>query len=781
MNKGFKLGTEYIVKEGKEVKHYDFKGESVKVTLDNEVCFICGVEQELFTNNNELVLAKDSLITVLYNEYKVVNVEILDEQIDLFDITVDNDEHSFYVIINGCEIKVHNIPTIHIGTVISLPKIPSTSTGTSTNTTVEKDTTIYIPQTDIIFNVSRMKPNTRLYAFFDGKDVTDYIYTFDSYGKPESQSIKVNPMVTDGVGDLGKYVFRIPNNDNIKFVEGPRIFKLTDSPTNGNSETSATATYLYTGNTENASNPNTNTNVVYEDYMVEPTIQSFYCYEKGGMYVSKIGLFFYSKDNNESILFQIREVSEDKVSNEYIGGTSVTLYPKNIVTSTDPLDTTPTWVTFDSPVYLSEGKEYCIYMITNSSDYILHMVDYGQQTNNITAARDLSSRSLIKHTGVDSWVRDNSRGLKYILQKCKFDTANNYTINLANPDLGLRILPDNSLSTYPATQKITVTDPDHSFSVGGMVEINCELGDNITDIGGWTKGMISCRHRITEVTWNTYSFDNFYVNDVENKLAINTLPGSDNVIFGKDISTDFDIQYDDLVLNANSITLTGSDLKYQIKGMSGKSLDGSESAYVIDNSYDTIEPRVDYKPNGVKKVASQLNSRVAGISGDKSFKLKAVLSTSNENISPVVDKYNVNIIAVENLINNQVDGYGDNDTDENMKACARRIFKSVNLYESATGLKVSFLASVQPSASLTVYYKTLDVDSNESIDNNKWQLMNIDSDVTKSLNADEFYRYNYTVDKLNPFKAFKVKIVMNSSDSTKVPLISKFASIAFIA
>ena len=137
--------------------------------------------------------------------------------------------------------------------------------------------------------------------------------------------------------------------------------------------------------------------------------------------------------------------------------------------------------------------------------------------------------------------------------------------------------------------------------------------------------------------------------------------------------------------------------------------------------------------------------------------------------------------AVENLINNQVDGYGDNDTDENMKACARRIFKSVNLYESATGLKVSFLASVQPSASLTVYYKTLDVDSNESIDNNKWQLMNIDSDVTKSLNADEFYRYNYTVDKLNPFKAFKVKIVMNSSDSTKVPLISKFASIAFIA
>ena len=226
---------------------------------------------------------------------------------------------------------------------------------------------------------------------------------------------------------------------------------------------------------------------------------------------------------------------------------------------------------------------------------------------------------------------------------------------------------------------------------------------------------------------------------------------------------------------------TGSDLKYQVKSMSGKSLDGSESAYVVDNNYDTISPRVEYKPNGVKKIASKLNSRMAGVSGDKSFKLKAILSTNNENVSPMVDKYNVNIIAVENLINNQTDGFGDNDTVENMKACARRIFKSVNLYESATGIKVSFLASVQPSANLTLYYKTLDVDSNDSIDNNKWQIMTLDSDVTKSMSDNEFYRYNYTVDGLNPFKAFKIKVVMNTSDSTKVPLIGKFAAIAFIS
>lgn len=779
MNKGFIKGTQYIIKEGKEVNNLSFMRDAVEVTLKNGISFICGTEQELFTEDNGLVKAKESAHTILYNGYEVESVRLLEDKAELFEIEVDNSEHSFYIVVDECEIKVHNLSIgMYIGHTI---KIPKTSVSTSTTTVVEKDTTIYIPQTDILFNVSRMKPNTRLYAFFDGKDVTDYIYTEDSYNKSESHSIKVNPMVTNNVGDLGKLVFRIPNNDTIKFIEGSRVFKLTDSPTNGASTTQASATYLYTGNSENSSNPNTNANNTYDDYMVEPTVQSFFCYETGGMYISKVGLYFYSKDNNETVLFQIREINEDKVSNEYIGGTSVTLYPENINVSTDPLNMTPTWVTFDSPVYLSEGKEYCIYMVTNSTNYILHMVDYGKQTNNTTATRDLSSRSLIKHTGVDNWVRDNSRGIKYIVQKCKFDTANNYTINFANPDLGTRILPDNSLSTVPATSVITVTDPDHSFSAGGIVDLNCSLGETITDIGGWTESMIKCRHRIKSVTWNTYSFDNYFENDVEHNLLPNTLSGEDAVVFGKDISTDFDIQMDNLVLNVNSITLTGSDLKYQVKSMSGKSLDGSESAYVVDNNYDTISPRVEYKPNGVKKIASKLNSRMAGVSGDKSFKLKAILSTNNENVSPMIDKYNVNIIAVENLINNQTDGFGDNDTVENMKACARRIFKSVNLYESATGIKVSFLASVQPSANLTLYYKTLDVDSNDSIDNNKWQIMTLDSDVTKSMSDNEFYRYNYTVDGLNPFKAFKIKVVMNTSDSTKVPLIGKFAAIAFIS
>ena len=107
------------------------------------------------------------------------------------------------------------------------------------------------------------------------------------------------------------------------------------------------------------------------------------------------------------------------------------------------------------------------------------------------------------------------------------------------------------------------------------------------------------------------------------------------------------------------------------------------------------------------------------------------------------------------------------------------IFKTVNLYEQATGIMVSFFGSVQANASVSAYYKALPVASNDSIDSLDWVSMPMENDPIKSTSEDDFQQYNYKVDNVSPFKAFKIKLVMNSTDSTKVPLIGKFAAIAF--
>ena len=630
----------------------------------------------------------------------------------------------------------------------------------SVSTTVQ-DTTIYIPSTRIDFTVSMMKPNTRLYAFFDGRDVTSKIV-------PAT-------LITDAYGNAQGY-FQIPNDSSMKFAAGSKEFKLTDSPNNDDSSqtTSATATYIYTGTTENPDNPNIDASSVWDDFTVEPIIQSFYCGEKGGMFVSKVGLYFYSKDMNDSILFQIREISDDKVTPYYIGGSNVVINPNQINVSTDPLNETPTWVEFPNPIYLCEGKEYAIYMVTNSSNYVLHMVDYGKQTSNVTASKDISVRSFIKYAGINNWVKDNSRGLKMRIQKCKFDTNSTYNLSLADKidANSSRLLEDNSLSITSGSNVVTVYDPNHSFSRGGRVFISGLDPQGTT--GGVTNQHINGLHRITDVTWNSYSFSNYIENGVENVMETFLTP-TDPLLFGTDITTDFDMQYDRLILNNNAVVLSGTHIKYNIRGVNGKSIDGGETPYTFDGNNNYIEPKVEYRPEQVKKITSYRNSE-AFLSGKKSLRINAVLKTDNENISPVIDKYNTNAIAVEFLINNQ----NSNETlNSNNDACARSIFKTVSLYEQATGIMVSFMGAIQACASVSVYYKALPVASNDSIDTLNWVEMPIKTEPIKSSNDNDFQQYVYQIENLSPFKAFKIKLVMNSTDSTRVPLLGRFAAIAF--
>lgn len=624
-----------------------------------------------------------------------------------------------------------------------------------------QDTTIYIPQTQIEFTTSMLKPNTRLYAFFDGRDVTSHV--------------SPNPLITNSYGEANG-IFTIPNNSSMKFAAGQKEFKLTDSPNNSSDSetTSATATYIYTGTTENPDNPNIDASSVWEDFNMEPMIQSFYCNENGGMYISKVGLYFYAKDMNNSILFQIREVADDKVTSTYIGGSNVVINPATINLSADPLNETPTWIEFPNPIYLQEGKEYAIYMVTNSTNYILHMVDYGKQTADVTASKDISVRSYIKYVGVNNWVRDNSRGLKFKIQKCKFDTTQTYTLALSEDlsSTASRLLADNSISITNGSNVVTVYDPEHSFNVGGRITLSGLDPSGTT--GGISNQYINGLHKITAVTWNSYSFNNYIENNIETVYNAFSTPISP-LYFGTGITTDYDLQYDRLILNNNAITLSGTHLKYNIRGVNGQSVDGGEIPYTFDGSNHYIEPKVEYRPEQVKKIASYRNSQDL-LGGAKSLRINASFKTDNENISPIIDKYNTNAIAVEFLINNQ----NNNETaNNNEDGCSRMIFKTVNLYEQATGIMVSFFGSVQANASVSAYYKALPVASNDSIDSLEWVSMPMENDPIKSTSEDDFQQYTYKTDGISPFKAFKIKLVMNSTDSTKVPLIGKFAAIAF--
>ena len=143
---------------------------------------------------------------------------------------------------------------------------PSSGVFSSTQTTQVSDVIVnntvvpYIRSRKIYFKATGLKPFSRVYAFFDGVDVANYVrseasmnnYTTNpddtNYAGYTSHPAGATTLTTDSAGQvIGSFV--IPHNDSLKFRTGERIFRIIDNNLN-NTDTAFTyadATYRATG------------------------------------------------------------------------------------------------------------------------------------------------------------------------------------------------------------------------------------------------------------------------------------------------------------------------------------------------------------------------------------------------------------------------------------------------------------------------------------------------------------------------------------------------------
>ena len=638
----------------------------------------------------------------------------------------------------------------------------SSNTNTGTTTAINNDTNIYIPAIVISFEGHLFKPNTRLYTFFDGRDVSQYI-------KPDGGSLG-DPLITSASGYI-KGEFHLPNNSSMRFTQGRKDLKFTDSQKNdGNETTYAYSTFTYSGSEDNTSAQDIGGTQSTES-KADPLVQSFMVLDKGGIYLKAIDLYFISKDNIDPVLFQIREVNDDTVSDWYLTNSNFILNPSDINISND--GSVATTVNLYSPVYLQEGKEYAIYMVTNApATYTLATCVYGDTNSyNQLSTKDPRIGGIMKNLGASAWLKDTTKGIKFVLYKCAFDTTQKYTLALDNESLNPHLLGTNCLSTTINTNIITVKDPEHGFNVGDYVTISGLPDDTV--YGGINSDYINGIHKIIEVTNDTYSFDSIMSGGSETPIPTDA---TSSVIFGVNVSTDTSYQYDTLLLNNNEILLSNTKLEYEFKSLSGRSLDGSETPNIFDTTFSEITNKVEYNTSKVKKINSSYNEANLNPGGDKSLQVNIAFSTNNENISPVIDLTNTNAVLVENVINNRDENEIE---DTELAGIARYITKDVSLSTQSNGVQVRFSANIQGNANVKVYYKTLPITSTGSLADESWVEMNLDRDVSKASNDSTYNDYVYTTYNIPLFKAFKTKVLMISNDSTKPPLIKEYRAIAF--
>ena len=642
----------------------------------------------------------------------------------------------------------------------------SSNTNKGSVSGVVNDTNVYIPAMSISFEGNLFKPNTRLYVFFDGRDVSQYI-------QPDGGATG-NPLTTDSSGHI-KGVFHLPNTSTMKFIQGKKELKFTDSSKNDSSETTYSVTYFTYSGSEDKTGSQDAGGTQASTNRADPLVQTFFVLDRGGIYLKSVNLYFLTKDNKFPVLFQIREVIEDTVSDLYLTNSNYIISPANINTSTD--GSVATTINFASPVYLQEGKEYAIYLVTNApGTYSLASCIYGETDSyNQLSTRDPRIGSIMKNLSSSSWLKDSSKGLKFILHKCAFDTTKKYILALDNQDLLTNLLDNNSLYTTATTNKITVKDPNHGFNPNDFVTISGLPAD--TDYAGINSNYINGIHRIDEVTNESYSFTTVLINGSETVIPSQATA---SIHFGVNIVTDTSYQYDTIYLNNSEILLSNTKLDYTFKGLSGKSLDGSETPNVFDPSFTEISNQLDYNTSKVKKINSPYNERNLNPGSAKSLQVNVEFSTNNENISPTIDVGNTNAVLIENIINDpDPEELQSEITDNDLKGLARYITRDVTLSAQSNGIQVRFEGNLQGSANIRIYYKILPIQSTGTLLEQPWVEMIPDQEVAKSMNDTTFNDYRYTAYGLPLFKAFKTKVLMTSPDSTKAPLIKRYQAIAF--
>jgi len=193
------------------------------------------------------------------------------------------------------------------------------------------------------------------------------------------------------------------------------------------------------------------------------------------------------------------------------------------------------------------------------------------------------------------------------------------------------------------------------------------------------------------------------------------------------------------------------------------------------------------------------SNEVANISSQKSGEVRFTLTNSQSALSPAIDNDRTAVLTVENLINNDST---NEDTKDVGNALARYVMRTVTLDDGqdAEDLKV-FIGAYKPStATIKVFAKLLNGEDGDDMDDKTWIDMTQVTPTTvfsDSENQEDFEEYEYTLPTANltgdngevqyttadgvtftGFKRFKIKVVLLSTSTSRVPRIRDFRAVA---
>jgi hypothetical protein len=342
----------------------------------------------------------------------------------------------------------------------------------------------HVRSRDISLYASGMKPNTRVYVFFDGKDVSRYVAatdkfidystqesvnTYSNQSPPDSRNTGDAPFKSDELNhydlplfttpETGEFfgTLRIPNNDQMRFRCGILEIKVTSSPLDNDDEADTFAEKMYQAFAVKADFeesimatkvPEVETTRVTEtrtfvtertvttSWAVDPVAETFFVNPRNyphGISLTDVDLYFAEKPSYIADVEVYLTSTEGGLPTETIlpGSRAHKPYHQVNVSANGRNETdggvilqNATNFVFDFPVYLKPNKTYALVVKSKSIDYRLWTSEIGG-SNLINAGLPITTQPfegvLCKSANNRTWDTDQTRDLMFKLNKAKFD------------------------------------------------------------------------------------------------------------------------------------------------------------------------------------------------------------------------------------------------------------------------------------------------------------------------------------------------------------------------
>jgi hypothetical protein len=377
----------------------------------------------------------------------------------------------------------------------------------------------FIRARDLTISVTGMKPNTRVYPFFDGEAISLYC-------KPSGGTLN-DALYTDSAGSLTGVVFSIPNSDTLRFRTGERQFLFTDN-TSGDLVTASTyAEVIYqaqgllqtkenvvvasrvpriqTFGTGSAVDFRTTTNTFTRNSVIgwnDPLAQTFLidaALYPDGVFLSDLDLYFKTKDTDGiPVSIQIRDTLNGYPAQTILPFSDVSLNPSSVNISEDASSATK--FTFPSLVYLQPG-EYAIVVMSNSLKYEAYISQMGE--NIIGTTRKVSEQPyagvFFKSQNASTWTPDQNQDLTFQLNRANFTTG----------------------ATADAIFKDGVSSSDIKADIIQIVPQEVRINNTLID---WSFKMTSVSTSILDADYSTITQNDNY--QLESQRKITTSAGS---------------------------------------------------------------------------------------------------------------------------------------------------------------------------------------------------------------------------------------------------------------